>query len=368
MKNLLIFVHKESPLIGFIAGAFVFSFMPGILHGFFDAEVFYFYCFVILFVLRLILKNNTYYFLERSPILLRREILFIFIVGTLFVYSFGIINQYHFNRFASGCFIVALFVFYYSSFPRRLLLIVLIGFYISAVIEEYSRVYFGVVFAAFLGALLSLSSEVGSGKKFSLGMRAIFFGTCLVLIGLSVFVVVGVRDAGLVESIFKGVSLITAGEGFDVNLNTAFILKVYPDEFDFRWFQHFQTLLLNPIPRFLWESKPIAFGAVLSADLYNIDIEDIFVNLGPGFFGEAYASGGWISVFITAVFFIVSARVLITYLRQRLEGPELTIMSLVLIALYAFVWRGDFLNAYINLILRVIPVLLYISTFKYSRR
>ena len=75
-------------------------------------------------------------------------------------------------------------------------------------------------------------------------------------------------------------------------------LRIIPAEAEFVGFQHFWYVLVRPVPRVFWPSKPINSGFDLAAHLRARG-----VSLSITSIGEAYMSFGWLGVALGGLFF-----------------------------------------------------------------
>lgn len=79
--------------------------------------------------------------------------------------------------------------------------------------------------------------------------------------------------------------------------NTMFIFNTYPSSFGYMPFHSLWWIAVNPVPRFLYPSKPEALGIILQKQM------GVEANLGPGIIGQAWTEGGIIAVVIFALAF-----------------------------------------------------------------
>ncbi len=83
----------------------------------------------------------------------------------------------------------------------------------------------------------------------------------------------------------------------DTTLNTLFIIDSYPDTFGYQPGHGVLFVLSNPIPRFMWPSKPKALGVTLQEQM------SVPANLGPGIIGHGWHEANLIGVLFYAAFF-----------------------------------------------------------------
>lgn len=283
----------------------------------------------------------------------------------LFLYGTGLVSNYHFNRLASGFFIVGIILSIRCRGLRKAAILFVLCISFVSFLSEYSRVYQGVLFAIFTAFAYKLFHGRVAGFKISHGIRLASI-LSMPILGIALFIaIIGSRAENLLDSFLLGGNLLASGVGFDVNYNTAWIIDNVPSSTPYLWFQNWLTLLVNPIPRDIWSEKPVAYGALLSSQLYNVHVDEIFVNLGPGLFGELYASGGFLSMALSMPLLIYCFSRIDMFFCERLNDFEYLIFYFVFVALICFIYRGDFLNGMVNLILRLLPLYLFVKIFRY---
>lgn len=101
----------------------------------------------------------------------------------------------------------------------------------------------------------------------------------------------------------------------DAPINTIYIIENYPDAQPLDPFNGFLFFATNPIPRFLWEDKPIGLGSALR------DQFGIAANLGPGIIGHGWSEGMWFGVAGYALVFGLICGVLDRATRENATNP-----------------------------------------------
>lgn len=101
----------------------------------------------------------------------------------------------------------------------------------------------------------------------------------------------------------------------DAPINTLYIIENYPDIQPLDPFNGLLFFATNPIPRFLWEDKPIGLGSALR------DQFGIAANLGPGIIGHGWSEGMWIGVAGYALVFGLLCGVLDRATRENATNP-----------------------------------------------
>lgn len=148
--------------------------------------------------------------------------------------------------------------------------------------------------------------------------------------------------------------------GFDVLWLSDYIFSNYPSKFSFLYGKSIWAVLTNPIPRSIWNDKPIAYGIELAMNFWGIsDYTDVPTNYGPGIVGEAYANFGIVGIIIFA--FLVAYMLRLTVVLVERSGFPILFFAPFIFLLI----RGDFLNASVNLILQLVVLrLLYKQSYE----
>ncbi|MBU6414333.1 MAG: oligosaccharide repeat unit polymerase [Planctomycetes bacterium] len=101
----------------------------------------------------------------------------------------------------------------------------------------------------------------------------------------------------------------------DAPINTLYIMENYPSTQALDPFNGLIFFVTNPIPRFLWENKPIALGVNLQQQF------GINANLGPGIIGHGWSEGLWIGVAGYALFFGLLCGIIDRALKNNAANP-----------------------------------------------
>ncbi|MGE3108624.1 MAG: hypothetical protein AB7G11_07730 [Phycisphaerales bacterium] len=101
----------------------------------------------------------------------------------------------------------------------------------------------------------------------------------------------------------------------DAPTDTMFIMENYPESYEYDPFNGLVYFLVNPIPRFLWQNKPIGMGVVVQQQL------NTPANLGIGILGHGWSEGGWLGVAGYAIFFGLLIGALDRVLHERSWNP-----------------------------------------------
>ena len=101
----------------------------------------------------------------------------------------------------------------------------------------------------------------------------------------------------------------------DAPSHTMFIIDNYGETFDHLPLHGLHYFVVNPIPRFLYEDKPIGLGLLLKEQ------RDETANLGPGIIGHGWAEAKFVGVVYYAIFFGLLTAFVDRYLRNRAADP-----------------------------------------------
>jgi hypothetical protein len=101
----------------------------------------------------------------------------------------------------------------------------------------------------------------------------------------------------------------------DAPINTLYIMENYPTGQALDPFNGLIFFVTNPIPRFLWEDKPIALGVNLQRQF------GINANLGPGIIGHGWSEGLWFGVAGYAIFFGLMTGIIDRGIRDKSVNP-----------------------------------------------
>lgn len=98
--------------------------------------------------------------------------------------------------------------------------------------------------------------------------------------------------------------------------NTAFVIENFPSKYDYYYGETYFAILVQFLPRSIWENKPVSFGAPLGL-LKKVGIREFSIktwrnevnglSFSPGFLGEAYANFGVFGmIFLSSIFGIAT--------------------------------------------------------------
>ncbi len=87
--------------------------------------------------------------------------------------------------------------------------------------------------------------------------------------------------------------------GFEMFRELLFITKYFPGSYEFVWGQSYIAELVNPIPRFLWESKPPRFGVTYAAIVAPGSVGTGYT-AAYGIVGEMYMNFGIVGILLVS--------------------------------------------------------------------
>lgn len=157
------------------------------------------------------------------------------------------------------------------------------------------------------------------------------------------------------EASLEVISLILYYDTFD---SMVFVVGHTFDK-GFEYFYSIKSLMVNYIPRGLWEDKPVNFGRLVAMWAWG-DGLDTGASYGPLFTGEFYANGGVTMLFFSSIFlFFIFTRAQNLIFRLR-SDPVFCSSFLLFVTSFAIVFRGEFVGAFVDACFKlVIPIFLY---------
>ena len=92
--------------------------------------------------------------------------------------------------------------------------------------------------------------------------------------------------------------------GFEMFRELLYIVENVPDEVDYQWGKSYANQIINPIPRYFWEGKPVwDAGILLAREMGMVDENGrVILTNSPGFIGEAYLNFGILGVVFVPFF------------------------------------------------------------------
>ena len=153
----------------------------------------------------------------------------------------------------------------------------------------------------------------------------------------------------------RAIENISEMRAIDTYDNTAFILRTFPDKFDYYYGETYLAILVQFIPRSLWPEKIVSLGAPLGLmrkagiQDWSVDKWKFYVNnhsYSPGFIGEAYANFGVSGVVLLS--FLFGRYTKKFDLKIRADNAIVSIKTIPYLAFYSsffLISRGDLLMA-----------------------
>ena len=281
-------------------------------------------------------------------------IILIFILFSIqnYVSNLGTITI-HINTAFSAILVYSYYFFNKTDGINKLTYFIICVFLFIILLDDYSRRY--LLEAAL--AIIYLFLIENKKMKFQNFVKLVFFSS---LILIFYFYLSGLRENdtfnSLLNNINTGIDLTFNAMGFDTIYLTDFVLNFYSSE-NFLYGESFFAGFVNFIPRAFWQSKPIAFSIILSSEYYNLNIDSIFTNFGPGIIAEAYANGGFISTLLFAMILGIAVSKFDNIIDNGKESSFLIITALILYPSLIFLVRGDFVNAFYDIYSRILVII-----------
>jgi len=124
----------------------------------------------------------------------------------------------------------------------------------------------------------------------------------------------------------------------DTYRNLISIIELYSHDSSLLLGESLITPVINFIPRFIWEDKPLSFGFILGDTLY----PDTGISLAPSFIGELYANLGIIGVAMGSLFLGAISNNIDYKLSNNSAKPYPE--GIFLVFIFFMLPRGDFLQ------------------------
>lgn len=150
------------------------------------------------------------------------------------------------------------------------------------------------------------------------------------------------------------INYIVTLKSLDTFYNTAYVIKNFPNKYEYYYGETYISVLFMLLPRSLWEEKPIGFAAQLGV-LQRLNTQEFSFDkwnsinkfsLSPGFIGEAYANLGFLGIIILSILFGLISKLYDT--RIKLEDLFTNYNILPYMSFYGsffLLLRGDFFSA-----------------------
>lgn len=244
----------------------------------------------------------------------------------------------------------------YGIYRRRygvvILSSVLLAAFILSVDLTSRRAYVAMFVPVFITIVANFSR---GGVRISLAQRI-----ALLLVGFLCFVSLNAlraqHDFGEgydpSDPVGNTVSYITTLRSVDTFSNTAFLIKNFPDSWDYFYGLTYAAVLVGPVPRSYWPDKPVGLAAPLglmrrmgvrdfSSDLWQ---ESQMFSLSPGFVGEAWANGGIAGVILLSLLFGTATALY----DRKVPASDFSLENIPLycvLPIFLLAHRGDFYSA-----------------------
>jgi len=250
---------------------------------------------------------------------------------------------------------------------KRALLLLFFVFVVIFSLSVYSRRPFLTLLAPIILVPLirnryhiSLVLPIGSMAG-ALGLISLLYVTGLRYLGSSASLL------DIVSLVRQGLGAILLGKGFDTIVLTKYVMETY-DSSTFLYGQTFFAGFINFIPRSIWAGKPVAFGMILSAQYFNIQLNDIFTNFGPGIIAEAYANGGYLATLIVAALLGFIVGLADRFIENNRYDWNHVLLGVVFYPALFFLIRGDFVNSFYEFYSKAVVIYLVTAGFGLRRR
>ena len=164
----------------------------------------------------------------------------------------------------------------------------------------------------------------------------------------------------------------------DLNMIDGFIMlsQVYPKYLDFSYGMGHLEILVRPIPRFLWEDKPVGawqqkLAIVRSQEFYgaNVNISDtefFGTGISPTVFGDFYAEGGLVGIIILSIVYGWLFSKLMNFSDRYSSHCRLLIKGMLLALLLPLFRGGDLPGVSAFILLAFWPIILFV--YSYNRQ
>lgn len=130
----------------------------------------------------------------------------------------------------------------------------------------------------------------------------------------------------------------------DATVMSVYVIENYPHPYPLYPFHGIYFFAVNPVPRIIWEDKPLALGIQMQKQL------QVEANLGPGIIGHGWYEGMWLGVIGYALFFGVLMSACDRLVRDRFDNPYFVCAAGANLSNILALPRGEtfqFLTAYV---------------------
>lgn len=253
-------------------------------------------------------------------------------------------------------------------------ILVSIAALITGVDDSSRRAYIAIYLPILVMMLYAFSEKAG---RIKLKVKFLF---SLLLLALFVFLnaLRSEHDFGEGfnpdDKLANTLNYITTLKSVDTFYNTAFIYERFGSDWDYYYGETYLSVLVAPIPRFIWPDKPVSLGSQLGLmqalnyrgfDKRAWESVNMY-SLSPGFVGEALANLGSMGVVIISILWGFLA----AYFDKRLLGKYINAAAtpwVIFLSSFVLVHRGDFYVSVNYQIFMFIAAILFFKVF-YSNR
>lgn len=231
-------------------------------------------------------------------------------------------------------------------------------------------------------AFITIFSEVISGKK-----RLLLY-TIMCAFFMLLFSTLGLLRHEIYSDLSLSQLLDISLSGFlkfnDLNMIDGFImlLQVYPKYLDFSYGMGHLEILMRPIPRAIWQDKPVGgwqqkFAVSQAKELYGENVNfldtDLYgTGISPTIFGDFYAEGGLLGIITLSIFYGWVFAKLINFSDRYSSYCRLIIKAILLASLFPLFRGGDLPGITAFILLAFWPIILFVYSYnkklkKYAR-
>jgi len=270
-------------------------------------------------------------------------------------FSFGFINASSF---------LAIYFLMKKQIKNRFLKLLNILIFLITLVLNFSTGTRMNIFTVLFAPLIIYLYGMNNIRSFFKVKRFIFISFMFIVSFFSIAVLSNMRYTGLKSELnINFLNIVTYGLNQIFDFNKA--ITMFPKERDFLYGSTYLAILVNPIPREFFPSKPVGIGAIIG------DVDPISragTSISITFFGEAYANFGIIGVILVPFIGGVISKIIFNYIRNNFNNEAIKIMYLYILPFYTIEVRGGFLEITMRLFIEFLVLFLIIKiSFKIVR-